>query len=77
MNKLLNFIFSKKDEGIYRKRTILGIKIITKPVELRLKRIEEKINFIYLTSNSNIDNMLMKLKVYEIYSKHKNKSYLE
>ena len=75
MNKILNFIFSKKDEGIYRKRTIFGIKIITKPIELRLNKIEEKINFIYLNSNNNIDNMMMKLKVYEIYSKQKDKSY--
>ena len=31
-----DFIYSKKDEGIYRKRTIFGIKIITKPYELIL-----------------------------------------
>ena len=33
-----NFIYSRKDEGIYRKRTILGIKITTKlnkPKELQ------------------------------------------
>ena len=31
-----DFIYSKKDEGIYIKRTIFGIKIITKPYKLIL-----------------------------------------
>ena len=40
MNKILNFIFSKKDEGIYRTYRIFGIKIITKPIRLKLDMIE-------------------------------------
>ena len=40
MNKILNFIFSKKDEGIYRTYRIFGIKIITKPIKLKLDMIE-------------------------------------
>ena len=32
---IIKFIYSKKDEGIHRKLTILGIKIITKPKKLR------------------------------------------
>lgn len=43
MNKLLNFIYSKKDEGIYRTYRIFGIKIITKPVILKLDMIENNI----------------------------------
>ena len=37
MNKILNFIFSKKEEGIYRTYRILGIKIITKPIRLKIR----------------------------------------
>ena len=36
MKTIFRFIYDKKDEGIYRKRTIFGIKIITKPYELIL-----------------------------------------
>ena len=43
MNKILNFIFSKKDEGIYRTYRIFGIKIITKPIRLKLDMIENLI----------------------------------
>ena len=62
MNKILNFIFSKKDEGIYRTYKILGIKIITKP----LKRIIEKnkedlLTYMKNTNNINI-NYLFSLK---------------
>lgn len=41
-----DFIYSKKDEGIYRKRKILGINITTKPYELIL--------------NAKLDNILNK-----------------
>ena len=37
MNKLLNFIYSKKDEGIYRTYRIFGIKIITKHFKLKIQ----------------------------------------
>ena len=40
MKNILNFIFSKKDEGIYRTYRIFGIKIITKPIKLKLDMIE-------------------------------------
>ena len=40
MKNILNFIFSKKDEGIYRTYRIFGIKIITKPIRLKLDMIE-------------------------------------
>ena len=73
MKTIFRFIYDKKDEGIYRKRTIFGIKIITKPIELRLNIIEEKINSINnIISNNNSDDMLIKLRVYEKYSKHSN-----
>lgn len=84
MKSIFKFIYDKKDEGIYRKRIIFGIKIITKPNELRLNRIEEKIdniipnNIIKITENSMlkfIENNMLKLRVYEIYSKHKESSY--
>lgn len=77
MKKLLKFIYNIEDKSIYRIRTICGIKIITKPIELRLNIIEERINFInnYITQNNDMYyNMLMKLRVYEIYSKHSNLS---
>ena len=40
MKNILKFIFSKKDEGIYRTYRIFGIKIITKPIRLKLDMIE-------------------------------------
>ena len=43
LNEIKDFIYSKKDEGIYRKRTIFGIKIITKPYELILNDKLDKI----------------------------------
>ena len=43
MKNILNFIFSKKDEGIYRTYRIFGIKIITKPIRLKLDMIENLI----------------------------------
>lgn len=73
MKNILKFIYDKKDEGIYRKRIIFGIRIITKPIELRLNSIEQKISLISDYTISN--NILIKLKVYEIYSKNKESSY--
>lgn len=35
IKKIIQFIYSKKDEGVYRKLTIFGIKINTKPKKLR------------------------------------------
>lgn len=55
-----DFIYSKKDEGIYRKRTIFGIKIITKPKELlinsQLELMHEKILQINDRLNSVLEN---------------------
>ncbi|TXJ10863.1 hypothetical protein [Brachyspira aalborgi] len=76
MKSIFKFIYDKKDEGIYRKSIIFGIKIITKPNELRLNRIEEKIdNIIQNNIIKIIGNNMLKLRVYEIYSKHKESSY--
>ncbi|WP_297295262.1 glycosyltransferase family 2 protein [uncultured Brachyspira sp.] len=48
IKKILEFIFSKKDKGIYCYITILGIKIVTKPLRLKIlemdKRIENSFN---------------------------------
>ena len=38
IKEIIQFIYSKKDEGVYRKLTILGIKINTKPKKLRYNR---------------------------------------
>uniref|UniRef100_UPI00262B9C7E FkbM family methyltransferase n=1 Tax=uncultured Brachyspira sp. TaxID=221953 RepID=UPI00262B9C7E len=48
LKKILNFIYSKRDEGIYCYITILGIKIVTKPLRLQIEKklndMENKIN---------------------------------
>lgn len=54
MKKILNFIYSKKDEGIYRTYRIFGIKIITKPIRLKLDMIESLI----FTKMQEIENKL-------------------
>lgn len=70
---MFKFIYLKKDEGIYRIRRIFGIKIITKPIELRilckLQDIENKlINIESNMSEKEIDEQLLKLESYKIYS---------
>ena len=52
--KILNFIYSKKDEGIYCYITILGIKITTKPLRLQ---IENKLNEIENNINKRFDEL--------------------
>ena len=51
LKKLLNFIFSIRYEGIYCYTTILGIKIVTKPLHLKIENklieIDNKLNNIY------------------------------
>lgn len=75
---MFKFIYSKKDEGIYRVRRIFGIKIITKPSELKivckLENIENKINNIEnnLFTN-NIQKELYKLEVYKLFADNKYK----
>ena len=44
--KLLNFIYSKKVDGIYLIITIFGIKIITTPIRLQLRYIRDGIGYI-------------------------------
>lgn len=66
-----DFIYSKKDEGIYRKRTIFGIKIITKPYELILNDKLDRIlhdydNFIWGGVN-RLNNILTKKYLNENY----------
>ena len=60
MNKILNFIFSKKDEGVNRVIKIFGIKITTKPLENKLNVILDKIinqNEDLLTYMKNVNNV--------------------
>ena len=60
MNKILNFIFSKKDEGVNRVIKIFGIKITIKPLENKLNVILDKIinqNEDLLTYMKNVNNV--------------------
>lgn len=73
---MFKFIYSKKDEGIYRVRRILGIKIVTKPLELKLllklNDIENRLSLIddkvCLIENDKIKEQLFKLESYKLYS---------
>ena len=65
MNKILNFIFSKKDEGIYRTYRIFGIKIITKPIRLKLDMIEDNII-------NKVNNHIDKIYFYPFIDKYIN-----
>lgn len=51
-----DFIYSKKDEGIYRKTTIFGIKITTKPKELLINSQLELMHEQIMQINSVFDN---------------------
>lgn len=68
MGFIKKFIFNIEDEKIYRKYTILGIKIVTKPFELRLL---ERINDLEYKINTSNESMLTKLQTYKIYSNFK------
>ena len=70
MKKILNFIFSKKDEGVYRTYKILGIKIITKPIELKLNMIERLI----FTNMQKIENKLNNDEIFSDMILYKDKS---
>lgn len=65
MKNILNFIFSKKDEGIYRTYRIFGIKIITKPIRLQLDMIED--NIIH-----KVNNHIDKIYFYPFIDKYIN-----
>ncbi|MEI0595121.1 hypothetical protein [Brachyspira pilosicoli] len=67
---MFKFIYSKKDEGIYRIRRIFGIKIVTKPVELKiLCKLQDIENNLF--SNS-MQKELYKLEVYKIYANNRD-----
>ena len=52
LNKILNFIFNKKEDGIYSIITIFGIKIITKPFRLKIQN-QINNNFNQINNNFN------------------------
>ncbi|WP_302279948.1 hypothetical protein [Brachyspira pilosicoli] len=75
---MFKFIYSKKDEGVYRIRRIFGIKIITKPIELRiLCKLQDIENKIYNMENNlftnSIQKELYKLEVYKLFANNKYK----
>lgn len=75
---MFKFIYSKKDEGIYRIRRIFGIKIITKPPELKIIcKLQDIENKIYNIENNlftnNIQKELYKLEVYKLFANNKYK----
>ena len=51
MKNILKFIYNLEDKGVYRIRTILGIKITTKPLILRLISLENKIDTLIFKNN--------------------------
>ena len=75
---MFKFIYSKKDEGLYRIRRIFGIKIITKPPELKIIcKLQDIENKIYNIENNlftnNIQKELYKLEVYKLFANNKYK----
>ncbi len=67
---MFKFIYSKKDEGIYRIRRIFGIKIVTKPVELKiLCKLQDIENNLF---SSSMQKELYKLEVYKIYANNRD-----
>ncbi|MEI0510601.1 hypothetical protein [Brachyspira intermedia] len=73
MKQILKFIFNIEEERIYRKYTILGIKIITKPFNLKL--LEEIKNLEYKINNIHSEDILTKLETYKIYSNYKKSNF--
>ena len=70
---MFKFIYSKKDEGIYRIRKILGIKIVTKPLELQvLSKLNNIENTLSNIENNDFQKELYKLEVYKIYANNRN-----
>lgn len=75
MKKILKFIYNREDKGIYRKRTVFGINIITKPLIFRLESLENKLDRLLSEKEyQNIEKMYIKMESYKIYSKLKGKS---
>ncbi|WP_157146424.1 hypothetical protein [Brachyspira pilosicoli] len=68
---MFRFIYSKKDESIYRIRRIFGIKIVTKPVELKiLCKLQDIENNLFTNS---IQKELYNLEVYKLFANNKYK----
>ena len=67
MLNIFKYIYHKEDKGVYRIRTIFGIKITTKPYRLQL---EERIKKLEELESLNIISNL------EIYKKYKNNARL-
>lgn len=72
MKNILKFIYSREDKGIYRIRTIFGIRITTKPLILRLISLENKVDRL---EYEYIEKMFIKMESYRIYSKLKKSSH--
>ena len=53
-----DFIYSKKDEGIYRKTTIFGIKITTKPKEILINNQLGLMNEKIMQMNNRLNSVL-------------------
>lgn len=53
-----DFIYSKKEEGIYRKTTIFGIKITTKPKELLINSQLELMHEHIMQINNRLNSVL-------------------
>lgn len=75
---MFKFIYLKKDEGVYRIRRIFGIKIITKPPELKIIcKLQDIENKIYNMENNlftnSIQKELYKLEVYKLFANNKYK----
>lgn len=62
--KIKRFIYHKYDEYIYRKRTVLGINISTKPIDLKLDSIYNKLNELNHTHNRALELLNKKTKRY-------------
>lgn len=76
MKNILKFIYSREDKGIYRIITVLGIRITTKPLILRLISLENKIDrLIEKKEYEYIEKMFIKMESYRIYSKLKTSSH--
>lgn len=71
MKNILKFIYSREDKGIYRIITVLGIRITTKPLILRLISLENKVDRL---EYEYIEKMFIKMESYRIYSKLKTSS---
>lgn len=75
LKNIIKFIYNKEDKGIYRIRTIFGIRITTKPLILRLISLENKIDrLIKKKEYEYIEKMFIKMESYRIYSKLKKTS---